>query len=51
MMIPWIDIDPNAVYCSNVSSSSIKIALVIAAIYKLEMRGCNISQPRLSSIY
>ena len=39
MMIPWIDFDPNAVYCGNVSASSIKIALVIAAIYKLEMRG------------
>ena len=30
-----IDFDPNG----NVSASSIKIALVIAAIYKLEMRG------------
>lgn len=39
MMIPWIDFDPNAVYGGNVSASSIKIALVIAAICKLEMRG------------
>ena len=42
MMIPWIDFDPNAVYCGNVSASSIKIALVIAAIYKLEMRGVDL---------
>ena len=39
MMIPWIDYDPNAVYCGNVSASSIKIALIIAAQYKLIMRG------------
>lgn len=39
MMIPWIDFDPNAVYCGNVSASSIKIALIIAAQYKLIMRG------------
>ena len=39
MMIPWIDFDPNAVYCGNVSASSIKMAMVIAALYKLEMRG------------
>ena len=39
MMIPWVDFDPNAVYCGNVSASSIKIALVIAALYKLVMRG------------
>ena len=39
MMIPWIDFDPNAVYCGNASASSIKIALVIAAIYNIEMRG------------
>ena len=39
MMIPWIDFDPNAVYCGNVSASSIKIAMVIAALYKLEMGG------------
>ena len=39
MMIPWVDFDPNAVYCGNVSSSSIKMALTIAANYKLIMRG------------
>ena len=39
LMIPWIDYDPNAVYCGNVSASSIKIALIIAACYKLIMRG------------
>ena len=39
MMIPWIDFDPNAVYCGNVSASSIKIALIIAAQYKLTYRG------------
>lgn len=39
MMIPWVDFDPNAIYCGNVSSSSIKIALTIAANYKLIMRG------------
>ena len=39
MMIPWVDFDPNAVYCGNVSASSIKIALIIAASYKLIMRG------------
>ena len=38
-MIPFIDFDPNAVYCGNVAASSIKIALVIAAMYKLVMRG------------
>jgi Reverse transcriptase (RNA-dependent DNA polymerase) len=39
MMIPWVDFDPNAVYCGNVAASSIKMALVIAAMYKLVMRG------------
>ena len=39
MMIPWVDFDPNAVYCGNVAASSIKMALVIAALYKLVMRG------------
>ena len=34
MMIPWVDFDPNAVYCNNVAASSfIKMALVIAAMY------------------
>ena len=39
MMIPWVDFDPNAVYCGNVAASSIKLALIIAAMYKLVMRG------------
>ena len=39
MMIPWVDFDPNAVYCGNVSASSIKLTLIIAAMYKLVMRG------------
>jgi hypothetical protein len=39
MMIPWVDFDPHAVYCGNVAASSIKMALVIAAMYKLVMRG------------
>ena len=39
MMIPWVDYDRNAVYCGNVAASSIKIALIIAACYKLIMRG------------
>jgi hypothetical protein len=34
MMIPWVDFDPNAVYCGNVAASSIMMALVIAAMYK-----------------
>ena len=29
MMIPWVDFDPNAVYCGNVSASSIKQTLII----------------------
>ena len=39
LMIPWVDFDPYAVYRGNVNASSIKIALVIAAMYKLSMRG------------
>ena len=38
-MIPGIDFDPNAVYCGNIAASSIKIVLIIAACYKLIMRG------------
>ena len=38
-MIPNVDFDPEAVYCGNVSACSIKLALVIAAVYKLRMRG------------
>ena len=39
LMIPWVDFNPFAVYCGNVNASSIKIALTIAAAYKLTMRG------------
>ena len=38
-MIPLVDFDPDAVYCGNVSSCSIKMALSIAAAYGLVMRG------------
>jgi hypothetical protein len=34
-----VDFDPNAVYCGNVAASYIKMALVIAAMYKIVMRG------------
>ena len=39
LMIPNIDFDPNAVYCGNVTSCSIKMCVTIAAKYKLEMMG------------
>jgi hypothetical protein len=39
LMLPGIDFDPNAVYCGNVCSCSIKMCLAIAAKYKLTMRG------------
>jgi hypothetical protein len=38
-MIPNVDFDPEAVYCGNVAACSIKLAMVIAATYKLTMRG------------
>ena len=38
-MIPYIDFDPYAVYCGNVTASSIKICITIAAKYKLFMKG------------
>jgi hypothetical protein len=38
-MIPNVDFDPEAVYCGNVAACSIKLAMVIAASYKLVMRG------------
>jgi hypothetical protein len=37
-MIPYIDFDPNAVYCGNVSACSTKIAAKIAATYQLAKR-------------
>ena len=39
LMKAYIDFDPDAVYCGNVSASSIKVCVAIAAKYKLEMRG------------
>lgn len=39
LMKAYIDFDPDAVYCGNVSSCSIKMCMAIAAVYKLEMRG------------
>ena len=39
LMLPWIDFNPDALYCGNVSACGIKIALTIAAKYKLTMRG------------
>ena len=38
-IIPNVDYDPEAVYCGNVAACSIKLAMVIAATYKLKMRG------------
>ena len=38
-MIPLVDFDPDAVYCGNVSACSIKIAVTIAGMYCLVMRG------------
>ena len=39
LMLPYIDFDPYAVYCGNVTASSIKICVAIAAKYKLIMKG------------
>jgi hypothetical protein len=39
LMIAGVDFDPDAVYCGNVTSCSIKMCLSIAAKYKLTMRG------------
>ena len=39
LMIPSVHFNPNKTYCGNVSATSIKIALTIAAKYKLTMRG------------
>ena len=38
-MTPNVDFDPEAVYCVNVAACSNKLAMVIAASYKLVMRG------------
>ena len=39
LMKAYIDFDPDAVYCGNVSACSIKMCVAIAAKYKLEMKG------------
>ena len=39
LMKAYVDFDPDAVYCGNVSSCSIKMCIAIAAKDKLEMRG------------
>ena len=39
LMLPYVDFDPNKVYCGNVTACSIKMCMTIAAKYKLEMRG------------
>ena len=39
LMIPFVDFNSNKTYCGNVSATSIKIALTIAAKHKLTMRG------------
>ena len=39
LMIPFVDFSPNKAYCGNVLATSIKIAITIAAKYKLTMRG------------
>ena len=47
LMIPWVDFDPNAVYCGNVAASSIKMSLVIAAMYRHVMRGGDLARAYL----
>ena len=42
LMKAYVDFDPDAVYCGNVSSCSIKMCVAIAAKYKLEIRGGDI---------
>jgi hypothetical protein len=39
LMLAWIDFDPDAVYCGNVSSCAIKMCITISAKNKLVMRG------------
>jgi hypothetical protein len=41
-MIPYVDFDPNAVYCGNVFACSITIVLCISTKYKLDMKGADI---------
>jgi hypothetical protein len=46
-MIPYIDFDPNAVYCGYVSACSTKIAAKIAATYQLVKRDGDIVEAYL----
>jgi hypothetical protein len=39
LMIPWIDFDPDSVYCGNVSACGIKIFITIAAFHKYWILG------------
>lgn len=39
LMLPYVDFDPYADYCGNVSASSIKVCITIAAKYKIFMKG------------
>ena len=39
LMKPYVHYHPNDLYCGNVSATSIKIAVAIAAAYKCTMRG------------
>lgn len=39
LMKAYVDFDPDAVYCGNVSACSIKMCVAIASKYKLEVRG------------
>ena len=39
LMIPWVDFNPKEVYGGNISACGIKLALSLAASYKLLMRG------------
>ena len=39
LMIPNVDYDPHAVFCTNVAACSIKMVMAIAAVYCLVMRG------------
>ena len=39
LMKAWVAFYPDAIYCGNVSSCSIKICVTIAAKYELEVRG------------
>lgn len=46
-MVPGRDYDPDKTYCQNVAASSIKIALIIAAIYMLKKKGADLESAYL----